>query len=340
MFVPIRYTIYSWSPPELSLQERIRLGGEISRTGRKAFVAALKSRLSARPQSAKSNPFTLADVLSDAEGLSSTNYSRPSPSVRAIVVAIIFFGGCFAAIAAIGLIVPLLVALAVIGPISVGSLLWMNSKVDRWVQSLVDEYTQSVVSGKLPTGRLSVSTEAAPPKSDGSASEEIAGLRRLAEQGQAAAQFRLGYMHAIGGGIEKNEREAVFWFRKAADQGYAAAQSNLGGMYVNGRGVEKDEHEAILWFRRAAEQGYAPGQCDLGAMYESGRGVEKNEREAILWFRKAAEQGYARGQFNLGVMYERGSIVAKNEREAVAWFRRAAEQGYAPAQAHLQLMKG
>ena len=81
---------------------------------------------------------------------------------------------------------------------------------------------------------------------------------RLAEQGHAPAQTRLGFMYAKGDGVEEDHAEAVRWFRLAAEQGLAPAQFNLGVMYEDGDGVEEDHVEAVRWYRLAAEQGHAP----------------------------------------------------------------------------------
>ena len=67
---------------------------------------------------------------------------------------------------------------------------------------------------------------------------------------------RLAVCYKNGEGVPKNEVEAVKWFRKAAEQGDADAQFYLGWAYVtNGEGVPKDEVEAVKWYRKAAEQG-------------------------------------------------------------------------------------
>jgi len=49
--------------------------------------------------------------------------------------------------------------------------------------------------------------------------------------------------------------KAAEWFSKAAEQGDAAAQYKLGGLYEEGRGVPQDKTKAAEWFRKAAEQG-------------------------------------------------------------------------------------
>ena len=83
------------------------------------------------------------------------------------------------------------------------------------------------------------------------------------------------------------------WYQKAAEQGNVAAQFKLGRMYevgLDGR-VTKDPAEAARWYRKAAEQGHIRAQVILGLMYEVGRGLTKDLAEAARWYRKAAEQG-------------------------------------------------
>ena len=82
-------------------------------------------------------------------------------------------------------------------------------------------------------------------------------LIKLAEQGNAEAQFTLGWMYSNGIGFMQNKKEAVRWYHKAAEQGNVKAQHNLGLIYGRGEGVMQDEEEAIYWFTKAAEQGHA-----------------------------------------------------------------------------------
>jgi TPR repeat protein len=100
--------------------------------------------------------------------------------------------------------------------------------------------------------------------------------------------------------------ESVRWYRKAAEQGDAKAQYALGYMYRHGRGVEMDYAEAAGWYRKAADQGYAEAQSALGYVYEAGKGVMQNYGQAARWYRKAADQGDARAQCYLGDFYACG----------------------------------
>ena len=115
--------------------------------------------------------------------------------------------------------------------------------------------------------------------------------RRLAEQGDAVAQFSLGSMYANGEGVPEDDAEAVRWFRMAAEQGHASAQSALGFMYDTGEGVPEDDAEAMRWYRMAAEQEFALAQFLLGLMYANGEGVPENYVLAYAWFNLAAAQG-------------------------------------------------
>ncbi len=81
------------------------------------------------------------------------------------------------------------------------------------------------------------------------------------------------------------------WYRLGAEQGDAAAQFKLGFMYDSGRGVPQDTAEALKWYRLAAGQGIAYAQTNLGIMYENGRGVAQDYVLAHMWFNLAAAQG-------------------------------------------------
>ncbi len=52
----------------------------------------------------------------------------------------------------------------------------------------------------------------------------ILDVRKLAEQGDADAQFKLGYLYAKGLGVPVDAKEAERWFGKAAEQGHVGAE--------------------------------------------------------------------------------------------------------------------
>jgi len=80
-------------------------------------------------------------------------------------------------------------------------------------------------------------------------------VRQAAEEGDAAAQNKLGVYYEIGASVEQNDAEAVRWFRKAAEQGHGEAMFNLGEMYEAGRGVLQNQEEAIALYGKSCEHG-------------------------------------------------------------------------------------
>ena len=163
----------------------------------------------------------------------------------------------------------------------------------------------------------------------------LRGFKRLANKGNAAAQYNLGQMYRDGEGVSKNYKTAVKWYKLAAKQGNAFAQLNLGELYRQGQGVPQDYKTAVKWHRLAAEQGLAYAQHNLGEMYRQGQGVPQDYKTAAKWWTLAAEQGIARAQLNLGLMYDNGLGVPQNDKIAVKWYTLAAEQGVARAQKEL-----
>lgn len=68
-------------------------------------------------------------------------------------------------------------------------------------------------------------------------SDEVKEYYRKAEQGDAVAQYNLGYCYAFGQGIKQSYEKAAYWWTKAAEQRDAIAQYNLGCCYEYGQGV-------------------------------------------------------------------------------------------------------
>ena len=183
-------------------------------------------------------------------------------------------------------------------------------------------------------------------------------LLQKAKNGDAEAQFNLGWCYGTGTGIQQDDKEAMKWYKKAAKQDYASAIRNVGLYYMNGGGaIEKDEKEGIKWIKKAiekgnihskvilagyylqgngvpkdtlmfqtllkeaAEQGDTTAQCNLADAYNGGYvGYTKDDKKSTFWYTKAAELGNPRSQYNVGVAYEQGLSVDQNYREALKWF--------------------
>ncbi len=116
-------------------------------------------------------------------------------------------------------------------------------------------------------------------------------LQPFAEQGNAVAQFALGWMYDNGLGVPEDDKQAVKWYTLSAEQGDAGAQFNLGVLHENGDGVPQDYKTAVKWYRLSAEQGDDAAQYNLGQLYRIGQGVLQDHVLAHMWYNIAASNG-------------------------------------------------
>jgi hypothetical protein len=163
----------------------------------------------------------------------------------------------------------------------------------------------------------------------------------LAQQGDANAQFIVGYIYCQG--AKPQYAEALKWFKQAAVKGHPNAQFNLGQMYRLGQGVAKNPTEAARWYRAAANQGFADAQLRLGIAYEEGSGVTRDLKQAAELYRLSISNprhgdGLAEAQFSLAALYHEGKGVPKDWKIAAKLFEAAAERGYPQAQFNIGWM--
>jgi len=90
-------------------------------------------------------------------------------------------------------------------------------------------------------------------------------LRKLAQQGDPAAEFSLGMRYALGQQVTQDYVQAARWFLSAAEQGNVAAQTWLSSDYEAGRGVPRSLTKAYYW----ALLGKAGGDAGSKARAES-----------------------------------------------------------------------
>lgn len=111
--------------------------------------------------------------------------------------------------------------------------------------------------------------------------------------------------------------------RKMAELGDAEAQWDLGSIYHNGTGVPQDDTQAVQWFLRAAEQGHVTAQGSLGAYYWAGRGVPEDLSKAYFWSVLAMAQGDETSRFRvegLAARMTRAQIESARQ-QAEEWLR-------------------
>lgn len=140
--------------------------------------------------------------------------------------------------------------------------------------------------------------------------------------------------------VDKKDYMAAYQvFKKLAEQGNAEAQYNLAILYRQGKGIMQDHKLALQWFEKAAQQGLASAEYYLGHLYDTGDGVTKDAAVAFGWYKKAAEKGNPLAQSNLGVAYANGEGVGQDIIRAYVWFSLSASQGLTAALENRNLLK-
>ena len=119
------------------------------------------------------------------------------------------------------------------------AVLWL---IAPWVSSTLRSSDRTKVPAQVPQ-------QAAPPKAVSLPANvtDLATVRKVAEQGDPAAQFALGAHYATGDEVVQDYTEAMRWFTLAAEQGHILAQATLGAYYWAGRGVPQDLTKAYYW---------------------------------------------------------------------------------------------
>lgn len=114
--------------------------------------------------------------------------------------------------------------------------------------------------------------------------------RRLAMQGDAAAQLALGLRYLMGNGVPADEWKAQEWLLKSARQDNVAAQVTL----ATALAFESDRQDlpaAAMWFEKAAAAGNVQAMSELVRLYETGSGVTRDVAKAAVWQNRAGLRG-------------------------------------------------
>ena len=152
-------------------------------------------------------------------------------------------------------------------------------------------------------------------------------LERLAEQGDAHAQFVMGQLCRDGPLLIPDSQKAKRWFTLAAERGMPEAQYALGKLLLSEDPEVHDPEEGLRWLRRAAQSGNTYAAYRLGKEYLTGEHVPKSTDKAAGCFRSSAEQGNPFAQYMLGKLYLEGKAVSRDQEQSAQWFRRSAAQG-------------
>ena len=136
-------------------------------------------------------------------------------------------------------------------------------------------------------GRLKIPVYVVNPVTVADVLDLIARLGRLADRGDADAQWQLGVRYHNGEEVAHDDTQAVMWFFRAAEQGHALAQATLGAYYWAGRGVPQDLSKAYFWSTLALAQGDENSRSRLEGLASqmTKSQVSSARQQAELWLR-------------------------------------------------------
>lgn len=150
-------------------------------------------------------------------------------------------------------------------------------------------------------------------------------LTKMAEKGDAEAQYNLFGLYFVGKDVQKDLKKAIYWCKKSAEQGYANAQYALGACYSDGDGVLVDKNKAFYWLEKSAKQDINGAQYLLALLCYEGKGTLVNKKQAFYWCGKSAQQGNPNAQFFLGQLYFFGEGTLENKKQSAFWMKKAYE---------------
>jgi len=127
---------------------------------------------------------------------------------------------------------------------------------------------------------------------------------KLAEQGNAEAQYKVGEMYETGRGVDQDREKAREWYTKAAKQDHPKSRYRLLFLDIQKSGMNVERKQQLTQLQKDANSGVGDAQYFLGKMYAAGVGVPKNISNAQTWLSKATFNGITEAETDLIAVQE------------------------------------
>ena len=164
-------------------------------------------------------------------------------------------------------------------------------------------------------------------------------LERLADAGDAYAQYIIGTAYRDGGLLIPDTTKAQKLLERAAEQDLDVAQYALGKLYLSDDADVHDPAKGIYWLKRSADNGNDHAAYRLGKEYLNGKNTIKDAETAVSYLRQAADNGSAYAQYLLGKLTLRGEGVPEDMDAAYEWFAAARDNGHTYAEFFMKRME-
>jgi TPR repeat protein len=137
----------------------------------------------------------------------------------------------------------------------------------------------------------------------------------------SSAWALLGYIHALGLGVDANVAKAEEYFELGIED----------GLGMNGLGYLRFKadrfNEAFNLFNQSAAAGSSDGMFNLASMFLTGTGTNQNFQKAFMWFTEALRRGHTPAGYALAVMHLNGIGTIRDCGVAVSLLKEVAERG-------------
>ncbi len=225
---------------------------------------------------------------------------------------------------------------------------------------------------------LTITCHAEPkPAAEPVKAPDAAELRKLADKGDAAAQFSLATLIFSGGAKMGKLEEAASLLEKSADAGHVPAQLAFARFLLSDTPGRKPDPERakfvvqqaaesgsalaqtayglmllgevdlkardvsfsapVEWLKKAAEQNEPEALCRLGMLHFSGQGVPVDPQAGWKLVSKSAKLGFPLALNEAAVCLQNGRGVERDQIAAVGYYHAAADLGNLPAMVNLAL---
>lgn len=170
-------------------------------------------------------------------------------------------------------------------------------------------------------------------------SDVIVALERSCLLNNGSGCAHLGFLHATGKFVLKDDVRATARYVKACELGDPLGCYNVGLMSEEGRGVPKNLARAVARYDEACQMGSSTACTNLGFLYERGQGVKQDKARALAMYQKGCDGGSCQtsnlaGCVNVGRAYRDGIGAAKDAGRAAASFQKACDRNPSPDDLH------
>lgn len=123
--------------------------------------------------------------------------------------------------------------------------------------------------------------------------------QKLANGGNAHAQYRLATMYESGRGIKKDNSLAMTWYKKSSLNNHPAATRYLTYIDIKKSGFKPQHKSWLKTVYSDAKKGDESALIILGKIHENGTGVKKSLKKSQRYFKLAFNRGNTEAEANL-----------------------------------------